>query len=254
MLEFGVPHPSPIVLALAALSGIAGKADVQGAGLPAPALRTGDSWVFDSVSERGAGGQSYSEQKLDVRIDRIDGDQMVVGMKQDGAPREFEDHIYGVDWSQRRLQDGKQIAAPRPLSFPLLVGQTWTSDYDDPQTRGQQTFAHIHRVYKVVGWEDVTVPAGTFHALKVQQDGTAEAKYETPAVAASRAEASPLGSTVASQARPGGVQIRQFTTYSALYYVPEVKYWVKAVEEQYNADGVLVLRKTDNLVSYKPAG
>ncbi len=246
-------HPLPVLVASALLA-IAANAAAQDASLPTPALHTGDTWTFDTVTVRGADGQGYLQQKLDVRIDRVDEDHMLVGMKPDGAPRDFEDHIYGLDWSQRRLVDGKQIAAPRPLSFPLTVGETWTSDYDDPQTRGQQTFAHIHRVYKVMGWENVTVPAGTFRAMKIEQNGSAEARYDVPAIAGSRAEASPLGSTVVSQTRPGGVQTRHFTTYAALYYVPKVKYWVKSLEEQYNADGVRVFRHTEDLVSYKLEG
>ncbi len=53
------------------------------------------------------------------------------------------------------------------FSFPLWEGKQWNSDYD-------YVGAHVGSVKtstKVVSWERVTVPAGTFHTLKVVKTG-----------------------------------------------------------------------------------
>ena len=53
------------------------------------------------------------------------------------------------------------------FEFPLYPGKTWVNSFDwelkgaAPTTDGED---HGH----AIGWEDIQVPAGTFHALKVE--------------------------------------------------------------------------------------
>jgi hypothetical protein len=55
-----------------------------------------------------------------------------------------------------------------PLRFPLTVGQTWTFDYS---VKPKAYPVKISQTAKVVGWEKVRTPAGTFDALKVEHQG-----------------------------------------------------------------------------------
>ena len=48
-----------------------------------------------------------------------------------------------------------------------LPAEKKTVDWTDPTHRGNMLSAHIHKTCSVTGWEDVAVPAGTFHALKI---------------------------------------------------------------------------------------
>jgi uncharacterized caspase-like protein len=64
----------------------------------------------------------------------------------DGVPRTFDPYI------------------PQ-FSFPLEPGKSWEGRYMQARTSGH-TFQHDATV-TVVGWEEVTVPAGTFKALKM---------------------------------------------------------------------------------------
>jgi hypothetical protein len=216
-----------------------------------PVLKVGDAWVFDDVSERGTAG--FSEARINMVVERLGGETMTVGVKREGAPTAFEDHIVGADWSQRRLVDGQQTVTTRPLQFPMNVGRKWTVEYVDATRRGNQLSAHIRRTYSVAGWVDVTVPAGHFHAIEIVAEGTDEGTIEVPSVAGATAMAASSGSTSISHAQRGGVGKLTRVTHAEFYYVPEVKNWVKSVEEQYNTDNVRLSRQTRSLVSFTPS-
>jgi hypothetical protein len=234
------------VVALGAAPAAALAADP--ASVSAPTLQPGDSWVYDRTHEQGANG--FARQRIDLVIERVATDTLVVGIKTDGAPGAFEDHISGPDWSQRRIVDGQETVTGRPFSFPLTIGSSWTADYVDPRQHGLQTFAHFHTTYKVIGWEDVQVPAGTFHALKIEATGTVEGQMAAAAAGASASMATASGATSVSRVERAPSRAVQAITYSAFYYAPEIKYYVKSVNEQYNSDNVLTRRDTDTLVSF----
>jgi hypothetical protein len=237
---------------LIAVAGVATPvlANDQGA-VQAPAFQVGDSWVFDDTVEKGTAG--FGQQRVDLVIERLDESTMLVGLKPDGSPVAFEDHVLGPDWSQRRLVDGEETVTTRPFSFPMTVGQTWSVDYVDPTRRGNQVSDHVRRHYKVVGWADVTVPAGVFHALKVEARGVDEAVIQAPTTAVVGAAVSGGGTTSITHTQRGGQAVLTRVTYAEFYYVPKLKNFVKSVEEQYNNDNVRVIRQTRVLVSYKPA-
>ncbi len=229
---------------------LAGPALAAGGNVVAPTFGTGDSWVFDQTVEKGAAG--FGETRLDMMVDRVGDDgTMVVGLKRDGAPTAYEDHQVGTDWSQRRVIDGEAQRTTRPFAFPMRVGKTWTVDFDDPARRGNQSALHVHRTYTVESWETVTVPAETFQALKVKATGIDHATIDVPNMAAGGVAANGEGAMTVSRAVRGGRRQLTVQSYGELYYVPQVKNFVKSVEEQYNTDGVRVVRNTKVLVSYR---
>src|SRR6185437_9661344 len=103
-----------VVAVLAAAPAAAPAADQ--AAVPAPQLHEGDSWAFEETIEHGPG---FVEHHKDLRIQSVDSDTMLVGVRLDGAPANFQDHLLGSDWSQRRTIDGKDVVTGRPFSFPL---------------------------------------------------------------------------------------------------------------------------------------
>ena len=234
-------------LALAAVPALAIAAD--SAPIPAPSIKPGDEWVFDRSHQ--AGTAVFNQRRLRFRVESVSGDKMVVGLKPDGAPTDFEDHGMGSDWSQRRLLDGKETVTGRPLNFPLTIGKSWTADYVNPNRYGLQTSARFHTTYKVSGWEDVTTPAGTFHCIKVEADTQIEAHLEASSTAVAAA------TTVAGEATTvGHVGRTPERTVHALeheefFCAPEVKYWVKSTKEQFNEQDVRTSKDSDVLESYK---
>lgn len=216
-----------------------------------PAYHAGDSWVLFRTTQRG--NNNFTQQRTDLTIDRVDADSMVVNSKPDGSALPPQGFVVGLDWTDRFLADGQQQVRVRPLAFPMRIGDSWTVDFTDPRRRGNQNSIHLHTVYKVVGWEDVTVQAGTFHALKVEAHGTGAAQVSLPAVASSTSVAGSDGGTSVAQAQVARSGVVQFTNYDAYYYVPEVKLWVKHVDEQYDTSNVRIVDESQELVSFKLA-
>ena len=123
-------------------SGLMAAADAEPPSVPRPTIRAGDTWVFDQTEQRGATG--FGEQRVNLTVERVEGDTMLVGVKRDGAPTAYEDHVVGSDWSQRHVVDGQETSTTRPLTFPLAVGRSWTVDFGDTTRRGAQISLHVH--------------------------------------------------------------------------------------------------------------
>ncbi len=227
-----------------------GPALAQEGTVRAPVFTSGDSWVFEQTTEKGTAG--FQQMRLSETIERLDGQTMVVGVKPDGAPTGPVDQVMGQDWSKRHVVDGEQSTTARPFDFPMKAGKSWTAEWQDTTRRGNQLSLHVHRTYRVVGWQDVTVPAGTFHALKVEAKGVDEGMIEVPSVAVAGAAVEPGSGATFSNTHRGGRGRLTRSTYSAFYYVPALRNFVQSVDEQYNSDDVLVSRLTLKLVSWSP--
>jgi hypothetical protein len=117
-----------------------------------------------------------------------------------------------------------------------------------------QTSAHVQKTYRVTGWEDVVTPAGTFHALKIEARGKLTAQVSLPAVASTAARSSGAEATAISHTERGRSGTVVQLTYRAVYYVPEIKSYVKMLYEQYDDQNVLTKRDTGELVSFKSGG
>ncbi len=222
----------------------------QPVSVPAPDLKTGDSWVFDRAIQRGTSG--YAAQRFILKVQHASADGMVIGIKPEGSPVDFEDHAIGSDWSQRRIIDGVQTTTGRPLSFPLAVGKTWTSSYTDPTRHCLQASAEHHETYKVAGWEDVTTPAGVFHTLKIEAEDKIKAQFVAASGAIGGAVTTADGSTIIAHTDRSGPRTVYGEEFSTFYYAPEIKYWVKSVEETYNGENIRTELRTNTLVSFKP--
>ena len=198
----------------------------------APAFSVGDSWIFTDSIEKGTNG--FDQKVIDMTVERLDGPTMVIGIKRDGAPGGYEDHITGSDWSQRHIVNGAEAVTTRPFAFPMRAGKSWSIDYTDATRRGNQLSDHVRRTYTVIGWSEVTVPAGTYRALEVKADGVDEGIVEIPSTAIGGTAVSSQGAGSFAQAHRGGQMPITRRFYAELYYVPATKSLVKSIEEQYN--------------------
>jgi hypothetical protein len=219
-------------------------------GISAPTFQQGDTWVFDRAHEQGSAG--YKDERIDLKIESVNSDSMSVGYKPDGAPQDFQDHLMGLDWSQSRVFDEKSTITSRPFSFPMSVGASWSLDFTDPRQNGNRLSDHVHLDYKAVGWEDVTTPAGVFHALKIEANGLEEVRVLLPASAGVSSVTTQSGAAALSQVQRQRIGVVRIVLKHQIFYAPSVKYYAKIVQEQYNADGVRTVRDTDTLVSFKP--
>lgn len=235
---------------LCASIGQAEPPSANGDVLTMPTFHLGDSWLLETTSETGQSG--FRQGRIMLVVRGLDSDTITVGIKPDGAPTAFEDHVVGTDWSQRRLMEGAEKPTTRPLRFPMKIGDSWSIDYLDATQRGTQRSDHVRRGYRVIGWQDITVPAGSFHAMVIDARGVDEIMVDIPSTAGSIVATTPNATRGIVQAQKGGTRLIRQVTHSQFFYVPEVRYWVKSIEERFNSDDVLMTRETRDLVKFTP--
>ena len=235
-------------MSLATLGSAMGQA-VAPSKIPAPALKSGDSWVFQVTTDKGAKG--FTSALRDLSVDRVDSDGMVVGVKVDGAPGDPVEHVVGRDWSIVRIVNGTEVISAKPLLFPLSVGETWTVDYTDPKQNGLLASTVYHTRYTVVGWEDVETPAGKFHALKIEAKGTWQANFAAANETAAATVTSGPNATIVMRHGASGSHVSSGENLKVLYYAPELKQFASEVQDTYDGDGQRTYRESSKLVSYK---
>ena len=159
---------APLVL----LSGMALAAD-DGL-VKAPYVEVGDCWTYKATNIDNRGPIGDYEECVTF-VDRIKKVILaVVTVKADG--REIETS-YSSEWAPRTTISGlilTPVSKEPPARFPLKVGDTYTEEREFRRTLLGPVGGTNVTTFRVVGWEDVTVPAGKFRALKIEGDGTSK--------------------------------------------------------------------------------
>lgn len=127
-----------------------------------PAYRNGESWLFTSKDSGNIGSDPSKMLNGTYELSIVDG--------------KFK--IAAVTGSQKDELD------PRPptlicllgycpnLNFPLTVGKQWGRDYKGSYIGSSRTMAR-KITHEVKGIEQITTPAGTFRAFKLESDDRA---------------------------------------------------------------------------------
>ncbi len=133
----------------------------------------------------------------------------------DGVEKRVFDKATG-NWIAM-LRNGKVVTGATPhwgnLSFPLWVGKSWTARYAYYNAKRDRTY-DIAKSWKVVAYEDVTVPAGTLKVFKLEGRGT--------------------------------------FVHHDIWYSPEIKVRVKWIREQFATSGQGYAKFTMELLEYRP--
>ena len=219
---------------------------------PAPAVKAGDTWTYRTTTEKGPSGWNQSRDELVVS--RVTSSSIYYSSKPSGSTQAAKDSFSGIDWSRARDVNGKDTVVNRPLVFPLVAGKSWEIEYTEQHPNKAHKFEHWVHKYTVVGFETVEVPAGTFKAIKVEEEGHWNAELEPTQTVVQGAEMKPEGTTMVTQTQQTRNEPTSGRTYKAFWYVPEVKRWVKSVEEYYSSGGVRSERFTNELESFKVGG
>jgi hypothetical protein len=189
--------------------------------VPRPEVHVGDRWVYhhwDQLNNKLV--KTYElrvtfagPQAIHTVVKRADGSQ--------------SDAVWTADWNATVSVISEAVINPHTglFRFPLHVGDEYESEFELAYPKGAFRAKHKYKV-RVVGWEDVTVDAGSFHALKLEVRGG----YER----LDRDGSSFVNATV--------------------WYVPEVKRWVKYLYEDhisYPPPGRPNVGLTEELVLYR---
>ncbi|UPG89566.1 hypothetical protein L2Y96_19550 [Luteibacter aegosomaticola] len=202
-------------------------------GVDTPRLQAGDAWTFRATLEKGS---KVEHSEFDSKVARIVKTSMYVENSHTGSSAPPVEELVSTDWSHSHEVSGKPVLADKPFAFPLAEGKAWdvsyTAAHPNPMYATETWTAH----YTVVGWEDIEVPAGKFHALKVEAEGT------WSGMTTGKADPSrPVTGPVAPPHEASG------RTYRALWYVPSAKRAVKEVFEEFTSKGVMGVRRTTEM-------
>jgi hypothetical protein len=167
----------------------------QAQDVPRPEVKPGDSWTFQRVEYESNAVSAVFVTRATFANDRV---IQIVSTRQ-GGEKEI-DSIFTAEWNQVSSANSGIFEPHQDIfRFPLRPGNAHDARYEVrfPQ-QGAYRVRHERKV-RVLGWEDVEVPAGRFRALRVESTGSFQ-----------RLDVSLSG-----------------TTKEVMWYVPAVKRYVK---------------------------
>jgi hypothetical protein len=178
--------------------------------VPAPALRSGDVWV-DRI--RG--------DNREFRIEDVQRDG-TMNVSFWGSEMTTDPCLNIIVYRSLTESSADPSISDKPglwFPFPLYPNKTWVNDYSWRVIGASATSGRAQDTGRVFGWEDVTVPAGTFHCIKAEVNTRFYGK--------------------------GGMADESQLTY---WYAPKVNRFVR-FDYHSNYEGSVVAQ----LVEYKPA-
>ena len=238
---------SPLIFACALSVSIAALAQDA----PMPSLHEGDKWIFNVKIDQSPGGSS--SRKWESSVVRASSSSLVIARKPTDSNLPPQEAMMASDWSSSASVNGKMTTTVKNFDFPLKQGKKWDISYITEKPNDKIKLVKRTFSYKVLGWEEIKVAAGTFKALKIEAEGDWHHEFlPTNALAASRVEAGSSGNSVIMQTRSATTpEAAAGKYYKAIWYVPEVKREVKLIEETFNSAGGVSNRTTLELESYQ---
>jgi hypothetical protein len=183
---------------LLAASPAAGLAQT-GAPVERPAVKVDDRWIYRRMDHR------FEPPVLlyELRVSFIDARAIHTVLSRQGKPAD-SDATFTPEWNGVvSVDEGVVEIKAGLLQFPLAPGRAYDATWEMRRPRMGKFHVRHERAVKVVGWEAIEVPAGKFTALKV----VAEGRWLR------------LDRKNSNWAR------------NTVWYVPEVKRWVKTLYE-----------------------
>lgn len=215
----------------------------------APKIAIGDTWTYQKTIEKPP--NTWNQTRDEFTVVRVTSNAILTSVKLSGStqtPREF---LVAKDWSSSRLIDEVETTVYKPLDFPLSTGKSWTLKYTIPNPNPKIKYSRYDLKYTVGESESVEVPGGKFKAVKIEGEGRWSDELEPGQVVTQSAQTNANGTSMTTDTRKVPDIKRSGTVYHAYWYVPDLKRWVKSVEEIYLPDGSRGERKTSELVSFR---
>ena len=137
--------------------------------VPAPVYKDGDVWVFKVAEKRTASSTRALDGDYEVTFK---GGKFIV-RRPGGEKTETRQDVGQLRDLLNEQDNEKQL-----LQFPLSLGKKWTTQYE-ADTRAENQDRRRNGETKVTGTEQITTPAGTFRAFKIERYETAALKKKT---------------------------------------------------------------------------
>jgi hypothetical protein len=140
--------------------------------VPAPPIAVGDTYVYESKAVGSAASQpgaTLVTRRTVTAVGRRIAMSSLSLSSRNGKPRTL---YFDGEWNLLSVRNpsGSGLDYTPPLQyydFPLFPGKTWEQATTERNTKTGATREHVLSG-TVRGWEQVSVPAGTFRGLKVE--------------------------------------------------------------------------------------
>jgi hypothetical protein len=143
----GTPRPQPVI-------NVGGR-------IERPDIRVGDSWRYQVTDKL-----TNLTQAVSIEVTTVTADRIQTQSSRPGAAGATE--VWDRDWNQLKQGETEYTPYYPVLQFPLERGKQWSGK---AQWRISSGLIHHHVTSQVAAWERVTVPAGTFDAVRIEVRG-----------------------------------------------------------------------------------
>ena len=124
-----------------------------------PDYKVGDKWTYRMVEKVADKTSEWSRE-----IAEVGPGNRLLGRFEDGRTNEYDN---AMNWAPTGPEDARVL-----VKYPLKVGASWTFTHKPNTT----TNVRENGEAKVVSYESITVPAGTFDCYRVDAQATAGAR------------------------------------------------------------------------------
>ena len=194
----------------------------------APTIKSGDTWTYTTTHEvNRAGHQTHDE----ITVTHANTMGITVANKEVGSNMPPKEVLVGNDWSRARSVNGKMTVVNKPMDFPLSTGKKWVVEYDEANPNKMHKNEHWHLQYEVTGKEKITVPAGAFVAITIEAQGEWQAEMAPSVTTTTVSHTDEQGAVAVANANKVTSKTAAGRLYKEFWYVPEVKRFVKSLEE-----------------------
>lgn len=169
-LRTGIARISMIAVSCLFLAGVALGQPTSPPKVERPDIKVGDAWTYDRLD----GKSKAKEYTTVVKVTSVDDKEIRTESRRtdNGA---IETTVRDRDLN-RLVTDApprKTMSDPfgAEYSFPLEVGKTWERKVTTTRSNQPDWKVVAALTGKVVGWEQVKVPAGTFNSMKIEVNG-----------------------------------------------------------------------------------
>lgn len=159
-----------VLFACLAVAVPAGTNADESSAVQQPSFRVGDSWTYNKIDL----WKKEFQFAVVSTITALTNEQIVLeaaGLDGSGHATVFRTR----DLNVVRIESGDNVQISDPFypnyAFPLQVGKTWQREVTFRSSADSSKEVHASLRGRVVGWELVTVPAGTFRALRIDLEG-----------------------------------------------------------------------------------
>ena len=130
-----------------------------------PDVKVGDSWTYNRTTNSPVGGGFRQSRVVQVNDKAI---QVVVT---DATGKE-SDETYTSEWNPVGGAFGVFYPYVGLFQFPIRIGSSYQFQFELVPALATNVRTPYAHTAKVVGWEEVQVPAGKFRAVKIETRGT----------------------------------------------------------------------------------